>query len=571
MEYDEHHFEGYWVRLMALVRQNEAADEILDQMVISPVNIIANLPNGQLKAAWVNAYNTLDLPYPTKESAELDPIGSIRQLIAAGKEEVATQQWVATHIDEIKKYRKGIKFIYQTCVATLSIQQATEIVGDLPYGSGLQLLERVKAKQHRQTSMSLFVLFDNILGMKLKPKETLAALFARITALRRRLLNWSPPIRLPEQLILVCILRALPAKYASTCTIIMATRNIDLSTAKIMLLDAENADANLINRNLGSGAPAGTTPVGNALTTKDIKKIDKKKKKQRKYFTKAYFEEGCCPECPDGGHAKSECYKLHPELKPQKKHVGSASVGTPKSEEEERSTDLYGFLTSTCLIGCRHGCSAHEVAMQRNCPSPKRLLHESQSPSHEPIDSQSSLSTTQFKKQPGAEHQSPSGDSNFKFTNLKISTDDSNFKFTNLKISKQKSRTDKTQFAALSGSQARDTQQGVVIDSGACSHVTNCRKQLVSMQSAKLSGIQDLSGQISKVEGMGNLQNGKLVDVLYVPKSQHNLMSVGALLDQVNGRVVFTRTKVQLETKGHCTVIGQRTHCEASESDLHGS
>ena len=73
LEYDEHHFEGYWVRLMALVRQNEAADEILDQMVISPVIIIANLPNGQLKAAWVNAYNTLDLPYPTAEIAELDP------------------------------------------------------------------------------------------------------------------------------------------------------------------------------------------------------------------------------------------------------------------------------------------------------------------------------------------------------------------------------------------------------------------------------------------------------------------------------------------------------------------
>ena len=35
LEYDEHHFEGYWVRLMALVRQNDAADEILDQMVIS--------------------------------------------------------------------------------------------------------------------------------------------------------------------------------------------------------------------------------------------------------------------------------------------------------------------------------------------------------------------------------------------------------------------------------------------------------------------------------------------------------------------------------------------------------
>ena len=50
LTYDEHHFEGYWVRLMALIRQNDDADEVLDELVPSPVATIVALPDGQLKA-----------------------------------------------------------------------------------------------------------------------------------------------------------------------------------------------------------------------------------------------------------------------------------------------------------------------------------------------------------------------------------------------------------------------------------------------------------------------------------------------------------------------------------------
>lgn len=189
--------------------------------------------------------------------------------------------------------------------------------------------------------MSLFMLFGNILGMKLKAKETLSMLFARLTSLRQRLRNWQPRIDLPDQLILVCILRALPTTYASTCTIIMATRAMDLETAKIMLLDAENADARLINQNLGS------TNTGNALTAGYVPK------KKAKNYTAAYLKEGCCPEHPQGCHAKSECWKLHPELRPKRK-VAAANVVCP-----EKSEPLYGFLTGNCLIAT-HGmqCSS---------------------------------------------------------------------------------------------------------------------------------------------------------------------------------------------------------------------
>ena len=138
LTYDEQHFDGYWVRLMALIRQNDDADEVLDSLVPSPGLAIANLPTGQLKAAWTAAYTSLNLQYPTEETSNKDPIGTIRELLKAGQVEVATQNYVTNNLANILKYRKGIKYIYQTCIATLSIQQATEIVGDLPYGSGLR-------------------------------------------------------------------------------------------------------------------------------------------------------------------------------------------------------------------------------------------------------------------------------------------------------------------------------------------------------------------------------------------------------------------------------------------------
>lgn len=77
------------------------------------------------------------------------------------------------------------------------------------------------------------------------------------------------------------------------------------------------------------------------------------------------------------------------------------------------------------------------------------------------------------------------------------------------------------------------------------------------MRPAKLSGISDLSGQISTVQGMGRTKS--LTNVLFVPQSKHNLLSVGSLIDQVGGKVVFTRDKVRLELQNKVVSLGVRT------------
>lgn len=363
---DEAHFEGYWVRLQALLRHNEDADEILDGIQEFPLKQIFKPTNGELKADLQADYEALGLQMPTAEDLTLDPIGAIRDFIKCSQN--SEKERVTTFYGEVRedllKYRKGIKFIYETVVATLSTSQATEFVGSLPYGSGRKLLEKVRLKQHRQTSMSLYTLFENIISLKLKPTEKLSSLFSRLTAMRRRLANWTPPIRLPDQLILVCILRSLPTKYKATRTIIMSSRNVDLTTAKTMLLDAENADAQLIHDTLGST----DVEAGNkALITKP----ERKKTKKSKNFTEAYKREGPCPVHPWASHGPSECYTLHPKLRPKNwRRKGSdtgglsavassdskrQSVDSSKDSafnskvSEETDSGLYGFLTGECL------------------------------------------------------------------------------------------------------------------------------------------------------------------------------------------------------------------------------
>jgi len=253
LRYSEAHFEGYWAQLITLIRHNDEADLILDKLLTCPLlQLVSPNMDEDTLITFKECYTNENQPFITKLLIENDPIKAIRvhRMCTTNTEEQAVMEWNAQSENNILKFRKGIRHIYETVVATLSVSEATEILGDLPYGSGIKLLNKVQMKQRRQTSMSLFILFDNILGLRIKPNEKLSALFTRLKQLRRRLSNWTPPISLPDQLILVCILRALPEKYRSTRIIIMASKDIQLDTAEQMLLDAENADAKLIQNTL---------------------------------------------------------------------------------------------------------------------------------------------------------------------------------------------------------------------------------------------------------------------------------------------------------------------------------
>ena len=175
--------------------------------------------------------------------------------------------------------------------------------------------------------MTLFTLFSQLISMQLRSGEKIAGLYGRLLEIRQRLENWDPPIILPDQLLLiVCMLRMLPRQFHATRTIIMSREVINLDQSKDMLLDVENQDAERVNAAVGSKPTVKPTSTATALVTdgppRRVTKKKKKKKKKRpspkddpKKSEKYHSEGPCSYHGSRCGHASSECWELHPELK----------------------------------------------------------------------------------------------------------------------------------------------------------------------------------------------------------------------------------------------------------------
>jgi hypothetical protein len=684
LQYDEEHFEGFWVRLMALIRHNDDADELIDGYLELPLRKLADLEDeDDMTQTLFALYQEKGISYPpTEEQIKADPLGVIRDFykVVKNTENEAIIAWKEENNEALKRYRKAAKHIYEVTVSTVTVAQATELVGSLEYGAGPELLVRMQERQRRQTSMSLFTLFESVISIKLKTGEKLSTLFSRLTNLRRRLANWTPPIRLPDQLIVVCILRALPSSYNATRTIIMATQGISLETVRAMLLDAENADARLIKNTLGSGAQQHSTgaqqtstKTGHGLATT----TDRQRKPRRiPKKTDKYHEEGPCPNHPDSGHAPSECWKTHPELNPfNKKKVGTnktapATAAAPAPEPAQ--TSLYGFMTNEALStsgipGNHNELYAFMRAHDSDEPPELSSASDDDSSSDEEDDSSNedddsdtdvevtvssplmevaSLSLSGAVRLAGNKvvSEDPSGSAPATLSEflarqepsqsmisgisqsanpdpLKCLTDKTDSKteqgrYEELtadnwdwesdyeEVCKQQcgnaafitwALTKSTRISAKShatsdrnfqrnivmftlpryqspcdlfrlswpdyieGTNANEhgwclvagandpDDGGPIIDSGACSHICNARAALNNLGTSYLTGISDVSGNVSPVEGMGSTPH--LRDVMLVPASKHQLLSVGSLLDQtLDGSITFTPRHVFLST-----------------------
>ena len=171
--------------------------------------------------------------------------------------------------------------------------------------------------------MALFTLFSQLINIQLAGTEGIAGLYGRILEIKSRLENWDPPITLPDQLLIVCMLRLLPRTYHPTRTIIMTRDAVTLKASKNMLLDSENRDAERVAAAVGSKVKP--SAAATALVTYDPRRKPNKKKKRKKKTPRAtaeksakYKSEGPCSyhgsRCT---HSSSECWELHPELKPE--------------------------------------------------------------------------------------------------------------------------------------------------------------------------------------------------------------------------------------------------------------
>ena len=93
-----------------------------------------------------------------------------------------------------------------------------------------------------------------MVSLRLKDSETFEAFSRRLDLLIQRLLNWRPPVVLPEQLLLFCALRAFSVHpYGPVRHIILASPDVRFQSGMDMLRGVAGTGAQVIRDTLGSG------------------------------------------------------------------------------------------------------------------------------------------------------------------------------------------------------------------------------------------------------------------------------------------------------------------------------
>ena len=151
-------------------------------------------------------------------------------------------------------HRRAQRHIYSTILETLQVGNSMHYARRVRFGAGLHLLNVIRDDNRQVTTRSLMALFSALLSLQLKTGESFEQFSRRIDLLIQRLLNWRPPVILPDQLLLFCALRALPdVPYGPVRHIILASPNVNFFSGMNMLRDVANTGAKLIKNTLGSG------------------------------------------------------------------------------------------------------------------------------------------------------------------------------------------------------------------------------------------------------------------------------------------------------------------------------
>ena len=153
--------------------------------------------------------------------------------------------------------------------------------------------------------------------------------------------NWRPPVLLPEQLLLFCVLRALPVvPYGPVRHIILASPTITFYQGMAMLKDVANSGGELIASTLGS--KSSTKSTASVLCAPECDEPHESNRSRRRIRRRRqssnepkpeslYKTEGSCKHHgPDSKHVTSKC--RDPTLSQRKKCESSvATVGQSQS------------------------------------------------------------------------------------------------------------------------------------------------------------------------------------------------------------------------------------------------
>ena len=312
-------FDDYSISLMAKIRFNEDADQLISGET--------NHPLVQFQNANQPALTRLQVQFVPLAELIRDPIGTylhfmrvLGEVLAAAPAPVPVLQHLNAMDDLFAVHKRAQRHIYNTIVSTLQVGKSMHYARQVLYGSGLHLLNVIHTDNRRVNTRSLMALFSALVGFQMRSGESFDQFSRRMDLLIQRMLNWRPPVVLPDQLLLFCALRALPAvPFGPVRHIILASPQITYSAGMAMLSDVANTGAELIANTLGSNTSS--APKSSAVLCASDKPNcppqrpqpkptprSKKKKKTPRGPSKACLAEGpCVHHGPKSFHATSEC------------------------------------------------------------------------------------------------------------------------------------------------------------------------------------------------------------------------------------------------------------------------
>lgn len=247
-------FDDYLLALTAKLRSNTDADRLLSGETQHPLVNYQYVNRNFLMA--------LGMPFFSAEALIDDPVSPyirfLRQITTALLMHPPPVP-VPGDLNALQalqdSHRAAERHIYSTIVSTLQVGRSMHYARQCVFGAGQRLLEIIIAENRQVTTRSLMAIFSALLSLALKDGESFDLFARRIDLLIQRLRSWRPPVFLPEQLLLFCALRALPAvPFGPVRHIILATPRMTFSTGMGMLRDVANTGGALITSTLGSGS-----------------------------------------------------------------------------------------------------------------------------------------------------------------------------------------------------------------------------------------------------------------------------------------------------------------------------
>ena len=169
--FSREHFDDYWIALMARIRLNEDADNLISGQVSHPLYKFQIENSNSLIALNVRNVSLNDLV--------IDPVGMYREYMRVLGNSLSSHPAPVPDLQGMQAldglfavHKRAQRFIYGTIVATLQVGVSMHYARQVRYGSGLHLLNIIFNDNRLVTTRSLMALFSALMSLRMASSET---------------------------------------------------------------------------------------------------------------------------------------------------------------------------------------------------------------------------------------------------------------------------------------------------------------------------------------------------------------------------------------------------------------